>query len=437
MTPVLRPVFALCAGSMLCAPAAGGQPVPGSPGTVVSDYVCASDAGASTPAIERLRSAVDAGQEEAARALVRCLSEAETPVVEPAGNDGRYRVTFPYVADPGTRSVRLVSNIVAARSDYDGEGDGFDALGRMDRVDGTHLWIVSMELPGALRAPYRFEVEPAAGDPALVLDPRNPRVYEDHWTANFRKSELALPSAPAQPWRARGERHGEWTIEEVAGREVAVYLPRGATPGPGPAIVALGTMTFYNVLPTGRLIDHLVEEGEIAPPIVVTFDMGERAEESRYRGEAAFVADTLLPWARSRWPISTDPEDVIVTGTSRRGLAATIAALERPDAIGRALSLSGSFYWRPEGEAELEWLARRVAGEPRRDVRLYLTAGTLETAITPTNEGHALLATNRHLRDVLTAKGYDIVYREFVGVHDEMNWQSALADGLRALIPAP
>jgi enterochelin esterase family protein len=97
--------------------------------------------------------------------------------------------------------------------------------------------------------------------------------------------------------------------------------------------------------------------------------------------------------------------------------------------------LSGSFYWRPEGDEEFEWLTRRFAREPKRDIELYVTAGTLETVVTPTNRGHYQLATARHLRDVLEAKGYDYVYEEFVGVHDEMNWQSALADALRALLP--
>jgi enterochelin esterase family protein len=193
--------------------------------------------------------------------------------------------------------------------------------------------------------------------------------------------------------------------------------------------------TFYNVLPTGRLIDHLVEEAAIEPPIVITVDLAEGADARRYAGEAAFLADTLVPWARCRWPISTAPEDVIATGTSRRGLAATIAVFERPDAIGMALPLSGSFYWRPEGDEEFEWLTRRFAREPKRDIELYVTAGTLETVVTPTNRGHYQLATARHLRDVLEAKGYDYVYEEFVGVHDEMNWQSALADALRALLP--
>jgi hypothetical protein len=40
---------------------------------------------------------------------------------------------------------------------------------------------------------------------------------------------------------------------------------------------------------------------------------------------------------------------------------------------------------------------------------------------------------NRHLRDVLRAKGYDVIYREVGGGHEWVHWRAMLADGLTAL----
>jgi enterochelin esterase-like enzyme len=40
---------------------------------------------------------------------------------------------------------------------------------------------------------------------------------------------------------------------------------------------------------------------------------------------------------------------------------------------------------------------------------------------------------NRHLRDVLLARGHPVTYVEFDGGHDFVCWQGALADGLIAL----
>ena len=46
-----------------------------------------------------------------------------------------------------------------------------------------------------------------------------------------------------------------------------------------------------------------------------------------------------------------------------------------------------------------------------------------------------MVIVNRHFRDVLLAKDYEIVkYDEFNGGHEILNWRGSLADGLIALI---
>lgn len=91
-------------------------------------------------------------------------------------------------------------------------------------------------------------------------------------------------------------------------------------------------------------------------------------------------------------------------------------------------------YWRPGGESEYGWLPRLYAESPERPVELYVTAGELETVVTPGNAGHYMVGTNRHFRNVLSAAGYRFTYQEFNGVHSELNWQDGLAEGLIRLI---
>ncbi len=78
-----------------------------------------------------------------------------------------------------------------------------------------------------------------------------------------------------------------------------------------------------------------------------------------------------------------------------------------------------------------------MAGASAPNIKLYLAAGLLETIVNSHNFGHYMLATNRHMRDVLTARGYAFRYREFNGVHHELNWQLELAEGLRYLLNDP
>ena len=51
-----------------------------------------------------------------------------------------------------------------------------------------------------------------------------------------------------------------------------------------------------------------------------------------------------------------------------------------------------------------------------------------------TGDGGSMLATNRHFRDVLQSRGYEVTYSEFNGGHDYACWRGSLADGLIALV---
>ena len=50
------------------------------------------------------------------------------------------------------------------------------------------------------------------------------------------------------------------------------------------------------------------------------------------------------------------------------------------------------------------------------------------------NGGTTLLASNRHLRDVLMAKDYGIHYFEVYGDHDPVHWRRALPAALMVIL---
>jgi len=47
------------------------------------------------------------------------------------------------------------------------------------------------------------------------------------------------------------------------------------------------------------------------------------------------------------------------------------------------------------------------------------------------------ISDHQRLRDVLEAKGYPVLFREYNGGHDYLNWCGTFGDNLRALIGKP
>src|SRR5581483_9788901 len=97
---------------------------------------------------------------------------------------------------------------------------------------------------------------------------------------------------------------------------------------------------------------------------------------------------------------------------------------------GNGLLQSGSYWGETEGDVESERLNRQLGASPKLPVRFHLEIRPMEN--TPIDET-SMLASNRHLRDVLQAKGYAVHYREFNGGHEYLNWRGTFADGLIAL----
>jgi enterochelin esterase-like enzyme len=372
------------------------------------------------------------------------VRQTGTPLVEPSSRDNYQLVTFVFRGGDDVERVRLdapfnglfVKTIAVDHM----------SLGQLTRLAGTDVWYISADIPADLRAPYAFAVAMrGAGKTVQALDSLNPRAYAPG--TRFARSLLELARAPTQPWRAISPR-GQWielTVESVAiggSRPIHVYLPPSYDPNraePYPVLVGMDAVTFRApLIPVDRILDYLASQKRIPETVLILNpDVGPIGDTRGYDPVVTFVVDEVLAAVRRRVRISNRPHDAVVTGTSRRGLVSSYVAFARPDAVGKVLSLSGSYYWRPGGSAEFEWLPRLYAASERRPIRLYVAAGSLETVVTDANRGHYLLATNRHMRDVLMARQYDFQYVEPAGVHSEVNWEDQLAAGLAWLWSRP
>jgi len=236
------------------------------------------------------------------------------------------------------------------------------------------------------------------------------------------------------------------SVTYPAGRRAWVYTPAGypsSCHGACNVVVAFDGADYRDTMPLPAILDSLIAAGRTLPAVAVLIDNGNGgariADLGNVRKFARFVGEEMLPWLRAHYAITRDASHTVVTGSSAGGLAAVYVATQYPGSFGNALSQSGAF-WRgneASNDAPYEWLTQHLAAMPRVNVRVFLDVGVLETRRALGGAAPSILDANRHLRSVLTSKGYDVQYFEVPnGVHAPLTWRTRLPVGIVALLPA-
>jgi len=337
-------------------------------------------------------------------------------------------------------------------------------------VEGTDVWYKTLRLDHRLRTTYHLTPNAPALphgtqiDDDLVSqvmlrqerDPLNPKAIGDSAKdpdppPHRGSSVLEMPDAPPQPWAGKraGVPAGEIVKQDSASallkntRPIFVYLPPGYSKSAQPydVLVVFDGETYIDAVPTPTTLDNLTSERRISPTValIVGNAKGMRGTELPCNPTfAEFLNSELIPWLRRSYNVTRDPQRVTIGGSSYGGLAATWAAYRHPETFGNVLSQSGSYWWTPPPDpskpdtfapgADPSYVAQLFVNSPKLPIRFYLDAGSLE--LDKTGEGGSILVPNRHLRDVLRAKGYEVFYQEFQGAHDYASWRGTIADGL-------
>lgn len=226
-------------------------------------------------------------------------------------------------------------------------------------------------------------------------------------------------------------------------RRIWIYTPRGYDPNaavPYPLLVAFDGLEYQDTMPLPMILDTLAATRRAPAFVAVLVDDSSGAVRIADLGNAAkmvtFLGTQLVPYVRSHWHVTSDPARTIITGSSAGGLAASYAALERPDLFGNVLSQSGAFWRGAEASngAPYEWLKGRVASLPKRDVTFFMDVGALEDHATLGGSGPNFRDATRRLRDALLAKGYAVTYMEVPGgQHRPEDWKLRLPVGIVSL----
>ncbi len=432
-----RVLLALAALQGICGPASAASPPP--PG---ADPAVAALSGADTTTIAHFWNEVQAHG---------------SPLIHPVpGQPGKVFVTF--VA----RGIDPISP-PEVFGIYD-----WGHLKAFAQVSGTDIWTSTVVLPDSVRSAYwlawprgrtpdprAVTTQRVPGAPTYELfdDPlagRHAAYFDSTSRSMGRYSWFEGPAAAPQPFLAERPEVSKGTVVTRAvtskrlqnSRMISVYTPAHYDPrrrGGYDLVVLFDREEFLSIISAATLLDNMIAARAI-PPVIAVFisaiaDAARNAELPGNEAFQAFVHDELLPPLGREFAITSRAERSVIAGASYGGLCATLTALRYPDRFGKVLSQSGAFWWGPgyvlDEEDDSDTLdrseaAKRFAIEPRVPLRFYMSVGLLE--------GGIMVQPNRHLHDVLVAKGYPVQYEELQSGHDWISWRGSLPRGLIALL---
>jgi enterochelin esterase-like enzyme len=391
------------------------------------------------------------------------VRERKTPVIErdPANKDS-ILVTFVVRAPAGYRYP-----VPSVHGTY-----GWHDLYRLENVPATDIWMKTIRFPSATRTAYWLAsprgriADPEAIDVFGVFsDPATPaqEVYTDplsrHTAPYFntatgevsRYSWFEGPDAPPErflvpkPVAPRGAVVTRVVKSALLGnaRDVSIYTPPGYKSDGArdhPLLLIFDRDEYLATVQVPSMLDAMIE-AQAVPPLVAVFvdSIGYEERGRELPGDPTFqqfIREELLPPLEREFGLTDDPARRIVAGCSYGGLGATLIARRYPDSFGAVLSQSGAFsrvpasalpkgVGKPEDYGEV---SRLFAEGPRLPIRFAIDVGLLER--------DGMIQSNRHMRDVLLAKGYGVDYAEFTGAHDWIGWRGSFPTRLIALVGA-
>ncbi len=348
------------------------------------------------------------------------------------------RHEFPIVEGPSITFVYrgLADSVLLQHWIY-----GLPSSQPFNRLRGTDLWYLIVDIPEKSRLEYKFEV--VNGDEhRLINDPLNPHHARDPFSENsvargadYQTPDWTLPDPEARPGSFDEFVMGSDVLR--AERRIKVYLPARFRPSRRyPLLIAHDGEDYLRFSSLKTVLDNLIHRMEIAP-LVVAFTSSPRrlVEYADHPQHAQFLTEELLPYLETRYPLIGRPEGRGLVGASFGAVAALSTAWRYPDTWGCLFLQSGSFAFTdigrhkrgPAFDAVVEFVNAFRSNPGHPSEKLFVTCGTYES----------LIYENRSLVPLLQTTGMQVQYVEARDGHNWENWRDRMRDGLSWLFPGP
>ncbi len=318
---------------------------------------------------------------------------------------------------------------------------GLDTAQPFQALAGTDLWATTIELPKGSRIEYKLEVT-RQGKRKLILDPLNKVIAHDPFGANsvcqgfgYERPEWASHDPLSRLGALEQKRIDSQAFGEA--RDIQVYLPATFRKNRRyPLLIVHDGDDYLRYADLKIVLDNLTHRLEIPPMIVALTQSPDRLAE--YAGNdkhAQFLAEDLLPFMSTEYPLMDSVDSRCVMGASFGGVATLHAAWRYPEHFGCLLLQSGSFAFSDLGRHKrgpvfdpVVRFMNEFREQPCRPAdRVFMSCGVYES----------LIYENRSLVPHLQSKGVDLRFEEARDAHNWENWRDRLRIGLSWLMPGP
>ncbi len=398
----------------------------------------------SSPKIKALTEQIKIGDISSLNLFWESIEKEGTPLIESIKDDNNNSLlTYIYKGDENTKNV-----VVMHPTCWKNYKDNI-----LVNIPNTNVWYKSYVIRNDVRGRYDFSVNDALDEDWSKRDSnirhdiynKNRLVFKgDAGKEDSIVSYFAMPNAEKHVWSIERQDVNKGTVDSHDiylkdlgnKRKIYVYKPYNYSPNNIYKLLVLTDGdTYIDVLSAPTVIDNLIAEGVIPPIIVVLISGGDNRNQELMCNEsfANCLAAEIMPWIKTNFHISEKAADIIIGGFSLGGLFAAFMALHYPNMFGNVLSQSGSFFWSPNVQEEVNWIITKYKEAEKLPSKFFINVGVLEDMEFPPFP--SMIDVNKKMKDVLVEKKEcTVIYEEFKSGHDYLSWGETLSNGLTALI---